>query len=83
MTDPSRYPMPASLWRTCMPKLSAIIVDRIVAEHPDAADEPCDFCARTTQVLANELGMLLRADPAQRLAARLVLPATGLSRARL
>jgi acetyl-CoA carboxylase alpha subunit len=47
------------------------IVDRIVAEHPDAADEPSEFCARMTQVLAHELGMLLRADPAQRLAARL------------
>ena len=47
------------------------IVDRIVAEHPDAADEPAEFCARMTQVLAHELGMLLRADPAKRLAARL------------
>jgi len=47
------------------------IVDRIVAEHPDAADEPGEFCARMTQVLAHELGMLLRADPAERLAARL------------
>ena len=47
------------------------IVDRIVAEHPDAADEPAAFCARMTQVLAHELGMLLRADPAKRLAARM------------
>ena len=47
------------------------VVDRIVAEHPDAADEPAEFCARMTQVLAHELGMLLRADPAKRLAARL------------
>jgi acetyl-CoA carboxylase carboxyl transferase subunit beta len=47
------------------------IVDRIVAEHPDAADEPADFIARMSEVLAHELGMLLRADPGQRLAARL------------
>jgi acetyl-CoA carboxylase alpha subunit/acetyl-CoA carboxylase beta subunit len=47
------------------------IVDRIVAEHPDAADEPEDFCARMTQVVAYELGTLLRADPSERLAARL------------
>jgi len=31
---------------------------RIVAEHPDAADEPGEFCARMTQVLAHELGHL-------------------------
>lgn len=47
------------------------IVDRIVAEHPDAADEPTEFVARMTEVLAHELGTLLRADPAERLAARL------------
>ena len=46
-------------------------MDRIVAERPDAADEPAEFFARMTQVLAHELGMLLRADPAERLAARL------------
>ena len=47
------------------------IVDRIVAERPDAADEPAEFIARMSEVLAHELGMLLRADPGQRLAARL------------
>jgi len=47
------------------------IVDRIVAEHPDAADEPEQFCARMSQVLQHELGLLLRAEPAERLAARL------------
>jgi len=51
--------------------LNGGIVDRIVAEHPDAADEPAQFCARMTQVLAYELGMLLRADPTERLQARL------------
>ncbi len=47
------------------------MVDRIVAEHPDAADEPGEFCARMSEVLAHELGMLLRVDPAERLASRL------------
>lgn len=47
------------------------IVDRIVAEHPDAADEPAEFVARLSEVLAHELGVLLRADPADRLAARM------------
>ena len=47
------------------------IVDRIVAEHPDAADEPADFCARMAQVLEHELALLLRADPVTRRAARL------------
>jgi len=47
------------------------IVDRIVVERPDAADEPAEFCARMSQVLQHELGLLLRADPAERLAARL------------
>lgn len=40
------------------------IVDRIVAEHPDAADEPEDFCRRMGQVLQHELVRLLEA-PAQ------------------
>ena len=47
------------------------IVDRIVAEQPDAADEPEEFCARMAQVLEHELALLLRADPATRLAGRL------------
>ena len=32
------------------------IVDRIVAEHPDAADEPEDFCLRMSQSIQHELG---------------------------
>ena len=47
------------------------VVDRIVAEHPDAADEPADFCARMAQVLEHELALLLRADPVTRRAGRL------------
>jgi acyl-CoA carboxylase subunit beta len=47
------------------------VVDRIVAERPDAADEPADFCARMAQVLEHELALLLRTDPVPRRAARL------------
>lgn len=39
------------------------IVDRIVAEKPDAADEPEEFCARLGAVLAHELAALLRGGP--------------------
>jgi acetyl-CoA carboxylase carboxyl transferase subunit beta len=46
------------------------IVDRIVAEHPDAADEPEEFCRRVGEVLAYELGRLARADVDTLLAAR-------------
>ena len=51
--------------------LTAGIVDRIVAERPDAADEPEEFCNRMGAVLQYELVSLLQADPAERYAARL------------
>ena len=47
------------------------IVDRIIPERPDAADEPVEFAHRLGQVLENELIGLLRRDPTDRLAARL------------
>lgn len=47
------------------------IVDRIVAEHPDAADEPEAFCQRMSQAIQHELATLAREDPAARLEARL------------
>jgi acetyl-CoA carboxylase carboxyl transferase subunit beta len=47
------------------------IVDRIVAEHPDAADEPEDFCRRMSQAIQHELAVLTRQDPRERLAGRL------------
>ena len=40
------------------------VVDRIVAEHPDAADEPEEFCRRVGAVLAHELAVLSHADVA-------------------
>ncbi|MGN6723953.1 MAG: hypothetical protein ACTHJM_15195 [Marmoricola sp.] len=39
------------------------IVDRIVAELPDAADEPEAFCQRVGAVLEHELAALLDAGP--------------------
>ncbi len=51
--------------------LRAGIVDRIVAERPDAADEPSAYLARVARVLEAELAGLLRRDPRTRLAARL------------
>ena len=47
------------------------VVDRVVAEHPDAADEPAAFLERLAGVLEHELTALLRRDPRTRLAARL------------
>ena len=51
--------------------LEAGIVDRVIGERPDAADEPEAFCRRVGQVLEAELVSLLRAEPAARHAARL------------
>ncbi len=39
------------------------MVDRIVAEKPDAADEPEEFCRRVGEVLRWELGRLWGSDP--------------------
>ena len=47
------------------------IVDRVVAERPDAADEPDAFLGRLGRVLEHELVGLLGQDDEQRLAARL------------
>ncbi|MGA9746441.1 MAG: carboxyl transferase domain-containing protein [Nocardioides sp.] len=46
------------------------VVDRIVAELPDAADEPEDFCRRLGEVLRFELATLLHADRARLIAGR-------------
>lgn len=51
--------------------LATGIVDRVVAERPDAADEPEAFCRRMGQVLQHELVTLLTADPEQRHQVRL------------
>ncbi len=49
---------------------AAGIVDRIVVEHPDAAEEAAEFCVRMGAVLAEELGAVLAADTDERVAAR-------------
>jgi acetyl-CoA carboxylase carboxyl transferase subunit beta len=41
------------------------MVDRIVPEDPDAADEPEEFCRRVGAVLAEELAGLFGRDPEQ------------------
>jgi acetyl-CoA carboxylase carboxyl transferase subunit beta len=47
------------LWR-------AGIVDRVVPERPDAADEPTEFCLRLGRVLGEELAGLLGRDDNER-----------------
>src|SRR4029077_16145875 len=47
------------------------IVDAIVAERPDAADEPMEFTQRLSATIANELHLLRAVPDAERLAARL------------
>jgi acetyl-CoA carboxylase carboxyl transferase subunit beta len=51
------------LWR-------AGIVDRVVPERPDAADEPEEFCRRLGRVLAEELAGLLGRDELERMRGR-------------
>jgi acetyl-CoA carboxylase carboxyl transferase subunit beta len=46
------------------------IVDRIVAEHPDAADEPVEFARRLGRVLEHELAVVLRRPVEQLVAER-------------
>ena len=52
------------LWR-------AGIVDRVVPERPDAADEPAEFCQRLGRVLGEELAGLLGRDDSERMRRRL------------
>jgi acetyl-CoA carboxylase beta subunit len=52
------------LWR-------AGIVDRVVPERPDAADEPQEFCLRLGRVLGEELAGLLGRDDNERFRSRL------------
>lgn len=47
------------------------VVDRVVPERPDAADEREEFCRRMGQVLQHELAGLLRRPAPERRAARL------------
>ncbi len=51
--------------------LASGIVDVVVPEHPDAAEEPKEFCARLSVAIAAELHALRRVADAERMAARL------------
>jgi acetyl-CoA carboxylase carboxyl transferase beta subunit len=51
--------------------LASGIVDAIVPEHPDAADEPVEFSARLSVAVATELHALHQTPDAERMAARL------------
>lgn len=47
------------------------VVDRIIAEHPDASDEPIDFVQRVGATLEHELITLMREPVDRRLARRM------------
>ncbi len=47
------------------------IVDAIVPEHPDAAEEPVDFSLRVAGAIARELRVIAQADPDSRIAMRM------------
>jgi acetyl-CoA carboxylase carboxyl transferase subunit beta len=51
--------------------LASGIVDRIVVEHPDAADEPIEFSKRLADAIAAEVHALRAVPDAERMAARL------------
>jgi acyl-CoA carboxylase subunit beta len=51
--------------------LASGIVDVIVPEHPDAADEPVEFSQRLSRAIAAEVHALRGIPAAERLAARL------------
>jgi acetyl-CoA carboxylase carboxyl transferase subunit beta len=51
--------------------LASGIVDVVVPEHPDAADEPVEFCTRLSVAIAAELHVLRGVRDADRTAARL------------
>ena len=52
--------------------LASGIVDVIVPEHPDAADEPVEFSTRLAAAIAAEIHALRRMRDSQRMAARLM-----------
>ncbi|WP_109510462.1 carboxyl transferase domain-containing protein [Nocardioides speluncae] len=69
--DPSRAPEVAAAQQVrSLDLLRTGIVDRVVSERPDAADEPAEFCDRMAQVLRHELGELMQTDRDGRLQRR-------------
>jgi acyl-CoA carboxylase subunit beta len=51
--------------------LASGIVDVVVPEHPDAAEEPKEFCTRLSVAIAVELHALRGRADSDRMAARL------------
>ncbi|CQD02814.1 accD3 [Mycobacterium europaeum] len=51
--------------------LASGIADVVVPEHPDAADEPVEFCRRLARAIATEVHALRAQPAAERLASRL------------
>jgi acetyl-CoA carboxylase carboxyl transferase subunit beta len=51
--------------------LASGIVDAVVPEHPDAADEPVEFSERLSAAIAVELHALRATDGSDRMATRL------------
>jgi len=61
--DTDHAPKMARAQHVCAPDLRAAgVVDRIVPEQPDAADEAEEFCRRVGAVLEHELATLFHAD---------------------
>ncbi len=70
--DTSRAPeMAAQQGVRSLDLMRAGVVDHVVVERPDAADEPEAFCARMGEALRSGLLDLLAEDPARRLSQRL------------
>ncbi|NUP25207.1 MAG: acetyl-CoA carboxyl transferase, partial [Nocardia sp.] len=69
--DPGRAPEMAAAQRIrATDLLTDGIVDRIVPEYPDAAEEPIDFVRRTVAAIAGELVLLARSSPTELRASR-------------
>jgi acetyl-CoA carboxylase carboxyl transferase subunit beta len=51
--------------------LESGIVDVVIPEHPDAADEPVEFSQRLSRAIAAEVRALREVPPNERLAERL------------
>jgi acetyl-CoA carboxylase carboxyl transferase beta subunit len=51
--------------------LASGALDRIIAEYPDAREEPGQFCGRVAAAIRHELASLTTADPATRLRRRI------------
>jgi acetyl-CoA carboxylase carboxyl transferase subunit beta len=70
--DPARAPEVAEAQRvSSLELLEQGIVDRVVSEPVDPAEDPEEFCRRLSHVLQYEIAALMRVDEHERLDARL------------